>query len=63
MKFRSREVLFREAVIAFLGVGKSGGKPPCDPRRREECRWLHGEFADWACEHCEENPMRRPYDA
>jgi NAD-dependent SIR2 family protein deacetylase len=55
--------LFREAVIAFLGAGKNGDKAPCGPRKREECRQLHGEFADWACERCEENPLRKSHDA
>lgn len=59
LKFRSREVLFREAVIAFTGADTDENGKACGPAQKERCRLEFGEFRDWACETCESNPLRK----
>jgi len=47
-------VLFREAVLAFFGVGgkgKEAGK--CTAQEMANCKAQFGEYFEWACKHCE----------
>ncbi len=52
LKYRTRDVFFREAILTLLGVGmESGGS--CTKKEIEHCKAQFGEYFDWACEHCE----------
>lgn len=50
LKHRQREIIFREAVLAFLGVRSEEG---CGPEQRDKCRAQFGEYLKWACDNCE----------
>jgi hypothetical protein len=50
LKFRGREILFREAVLAFMGVGSAA---ECSVEGKKICEAQFGEFLDWACKKCE----------
>jgi hypothetical protein len=54
LKHRSREVLFREAILGFLGVGPAGKDGKCTPSKKRKCQAEFGEFLDWACKNCKE---------
>ncbi len=49
--------MFREAVLAFLGVDTNGGG--CTKERKERCRFEWGEYIEWACSVCEHNTNRK----
>jgi hypothetical protein len=48
-----REVLYREAILALLGVGQDGGGGKCTAKEIEHCKTQFGEYFEWACAHCE----------
>ncbi|MFH2011678.1 MAG: hypothetical protein ABIJ37_03085 [Pseudomonadota bacterium] len=58
MKFRSREILFREAILSLFGAKTEGGDKRCTQKEREICKAQFGEYFDWACENCEKNGQR-----
>jgi hypothetical protein len=56
LKYRNREVLFREAILTFLGVETgTEEKRKCTAKQKELCQAQHGIFLDWACKNCEKN--------
>jgi len=57
LEFRSREILFREAIIAFLGADPGEKEQGCNQSQKERCRLEFGDFLDWACKKCESNPV------
>jgi hypothetical protein len=50
-----REVLYREAILALLGVGSedAGGGGKCTAKETAHCKAQFGEYFEWACAHCE----------
>jgi len=50
LKYASREILFREAVIGTLIKEEEG---ECDKEQKKICEAQFGEFLGWACKSCE----------
>jgi len=54
LKFASREILFREAVIGTLIQEENA---ECGPEQKKICEAQSGEFLDWACKKCEKKKL------
>jgi hypothetical protein len=53
--------MFREAVLAFMGVG-SDGSGGCTPERKADCEFQYGEYRDFVCKTCEHNVNKHKED-
>ncbi|MEP9411905.1 MAG: hypothetical protein HRF42_11015 [Candidatus Brocadia sp.] len=55
-----RDMVFREAVLAFLGVKDDNGEKPaqekCTAGRKKLCQFEYAEYLEWACQNCRDSP-------
>jgi hypothetical protein len=61
MRLNQRDIeklqVYEEEVLKLRAAGKQS-KGVCDEKQKAQCSEEFGEFLDWACGQCEQNPNR-----
>lgn len=47
--------MFRETVLAFMGVKDKPAAGGCDEKQKAKCKIEFGEHLKWTCSQCEKN--------